>query len=128
MVLAGELEEIGATANCIIPSAQTHGGGSGPTRWPDDPAALERLRPESVSPLVVYLASERAAAIRRDVYRGWGALGRIREREMASFTPKDGNWTVDDIADWFDREMGNGYRAPATDPVARALQDLASAS
>jgi NAD(P)-dependent dehydrogenase (short-subunit alcohol dehydrogenase family) len=91
--LAGELAPIGVTVNCVVPTANQ--------------------QPERVSPLVVHLASERAANVTGAIfYCGYGILARVAEPAIVS------RGAVDELDAWFAHELPDGAQPPG-DPLTR---------
>lgn len=117
LALAGELEPLGITANCVVPTALT-GPVEAVPAWARDPELLARRLPEHVSPMVVFLASDQAADITGGLfYSGAGEMARFREREVAAHAVLDHIWSSAELAEWFSRDTGLRYRPPAIDPI-----------
>ncbi|MCX5770847.1 MAG: SDR family NAD(P)-dependent oxidoreductase [Candidatus Hydrogenedentes bacterium] len=94
-VTALELAKFKITVNCIVPLAKT--------RLTEDIAMIpDSMRPEQVSPLVVFLASDLAAGIT-------GKLFAIQGREMREFKYKmtDGATAAGDL--WTPQEIANRF-------------------
>ena len=115
--VAFDMSRYGVTCNAICPFAGTRinltpefwasmekardnglqifdGGFSGTSTRED----LERMKPEMVSPMVVYLATDEAANINGRTFSvGGSEIGIFREREVNSSIYKDGTWTLDEL-------------------------------
>lgn len=95
-VAAIELASKGIRVNAIAPIAKTR-------MTADLPGVGDNHRPEQVSPLVLFLASERSREVTGRVFTAWN--GEVREVFYASSTGAkksgDGIWTLDEIeASW----------------------------
>ena len=102
-----DLARYGVTVNCIRPSAGTR-----LTLSPEMEAAfkakgdtsaikqLEALKPEDIAPLVVFLASDKAANINGRVFRIMsGLVGIYQEQEPVRRFLKQGAWTLEELCD-----------------------------
>lgn len=94
-VVAAEAQEFGITCNAIAPLARTrmserHLGN-------DADATLE---PEMVAPLIVFLASDAAAAINGEVFRvARNEISVVRSTIGQPMRPKRERWTAEEIAE-----------------------------
>jgi NAD(P)-dependent dehydrogenase (short-subunit alcohol dehydrogenase family) len=113
--LAFELRDLGITVNAVAPFAATRRGNAPQSNHPEmleragltrkkaaDEQGDERAKPELVSPIVVYLASDQAARVNGLVFRaGGGKIGVYSHpTEVASIHRdwrKDGPWTMEDL-------------------------------
>ncbi len=74
---------------------QIFDGGFGGTTTRED---LEKMKPEMVSPMVVYLATDEAGDINGRTFSvGGSEIGIFREREVSCSIYKDGTWTLDEL-------------------------------
>ncbi|MFI5366535.1 MAG: SDR family NAD(P)-dependent oxidoreductase [Candidatus Binatia bacterium] len=93
-VVAAEAQEFGITCNAVAPLARTrmserHLGN-------DTDATLE---PEMVAPLIVFLASDAAAAINGEVFRvARNEISVVRSTVDAPMRPNGERWTAEEIA------------------------------
>jgi NAD(P)-dependent dehydrogenase (short-subunit alcohol dehydrogenase family) len=75
---------------------------------------LERLTPEMVAPMVVFLATDEAGDINGCTFSvSGGEIGIFREREVTSSIYKDGTWTLDELIDVVPRSLTKGLANPA---------------
>lgn len=135
--VALDMGRYGVTCNAICPTAGTRlnltpefwasvekakaqgilrdgGVGGGVTR-----EELEKLKPEMVAPMVVFLATDEAAYINgRTFLVGGGDIGIFREREVRSSIHKDGTWTVDELLNIIPKSLAKGLvnQAPPQPP------------
>jgi len=80
------------------------GGFGGDTTRED----LEKMKPEMVSPMVVYLATDEAANINGRTFSvGGSEIGVFREREVSSSIYKDGIWTLDELISLVPKRLAN---------------------
>jgi NAD(P)-dependent dehydrogenase (short-subunit alcohol dehydrogenase family) len=113
--LAFELRDHGITVNCISPSANTRRGNAPQSNQAEllrsagltrkrkpGQEADERATPEFVSPIVVYLATEKAAHVNGLVFQaGAGMVGLYShptvERAIYRDWRKDGPWKLEEL-------------------------------
>ncbi len=104
MAAAQSLIKYGVTANVILPRARTRMNESGvfAAIFKKPEQGFDAFAPENVSPLVGYLASERASRISGQLFIVWGRNVSVVSRPgtAASFESGDA-WTVDGL----DREL-----------------------
>jgi len=107
--VAIDMARYGVTCNAICPVADTRGWDTtrkvakthvqfaiGELRF----EKLQKMKPEMVAPLVVYLATDEAAYINGRIF--WvagGELGVFRQREISNKIYKDGIWALDELID-----------------------------
>jgi 3-oxoacyl-[acyl-carrier protein] reductase len=127
--VAKELYQYGITCNAYSPTAMTRAsyevvallkekaGTDEPTPLPI--AAAERFMsfpdPESIAPLIVYLASDAASKISGSVFhiRG-GNIGLYSEPEITKSIDKpDGWWTAEELMAQIPEKLLNGYKSIA---------------
>ena len=127
--VAKELYPYGITCNAYSPTAMTRAsfevvallkekaGTSEPTPLPID--AAERFMsfpdPESIVPLIVYLASDAASNVSGSVFhiRG-GNIGLYSEPEIIKSIDKpDGWWTAEELTKVMPEKVLNGYKSIA---------------
>jgi len=93
-VVAAEAQDLGVTCNAIAPLARTR---MSRQHLADD--TDPSLEPETVAPLVVFLASDAAAAITGQVFRvARGEIAVVRSTIGAPVRAKGERWTADEIA------------------------------
>ncbi len=90
----------GVTSNCIAPTAKSRMSGA-------VPYGLEMGEPEDVAPLVSFLVGDKARDITGQVYSiNGGSLGVYNQPEILNEVVKDGRWTVDELAERLEKEVG----------------------
>jgi hypothetical protein len=124
--LARDLGRYGVTANCIRPraasrltispemeAARTRSQAAGLRTDVDDAIVrMERLRPEYIAPLVVYLCTEEAQNINgQDFLVGGSQISLVSQPVLAKtiWSPGEG-WTLDELAAVFPQTIGQGMR------------------
>ena len=98
--VARDMGQYGVTCNCIRPSAGTRLTLSEEMRKarPDVIAKFERMKPEGIAPLVVWLASEDASDVNgRTFYVEMGRIGLYAEPVLEKQLLKADGWTVDEL-------------------------------
>jgi len=98
--VARDMGRYGVTCNCIRPSAGTRLTLSEEMRKarPDVIAKFERMKPEGIAPLVVWLASEDASNVNgRTFYVEMGRIGLYAEPVLEKQLLKTDGWTVDEL-------------------------------
>lgn len=98
--VARDMGRYGVTCNCIRPTAGTRLTLSDEMRKArsDSMARFERLRPEDIAPLVVWLASDAAANVNgRVFYVEAGRIGLYSEPVLEKQIVKAGGWTIDEL-------------------------------
>ena len=90
----------GATSNCIAPTAKSRMSGA-------VPYGLEMGEPEDVAPVVSFLVGDKARDITGQVYSiNGGSLGVYNQPEILNEVVKDGRWTVDELVERLEKEVG----------------------
>ncbi len=90
----------GVTSNCIAPTAKSRMSGA-------VPFGLEMGEPEDVAPLVSFLVGDKARDITGQVYSiNGGSLGVYNQPEILNEVVKDGRWTIDELAERLEKEVG----------------------
>jgi len=70
---------------------------------------FEKMKPEMVAPLVVFLATDEAYYINGLTFNvGGGDVGIFREREIRSTIHKDGIWTIDELTTMIPKILPSG--------------------
>ena len=78
------------------------------------PEEMEKITPDMVAPLVVYLASDEAASINgRTFWIIGGEIGLYSEPEVVRSIYKDGAWTLDELVDIMPKSLSKGLVNPA---------------
>ena len=94
------MHKYGATSNCIAPTAKSRMSGA-------VPYGLEMGEPEDVAPLVSFLVGDKARDITGQVYSiNGGSLGVYNQPAILNEVVKDGRWTVDELAERLEKEVG----------------------
>ena len=119
--LALEGRKNGVLVNAIAPT-----GGTRMTEGLIPPQVFEQLKPELISPLVVYLGSERCQDSGNLYEVGGGWIGQVRwERSLgAGFDPQEG-FSVEDVAASWGR-IGDFENAVHPKDSLEALQQMMS--
>jgi len=96
MVIAREMERYGVAANAIAPRAVTRMTETLFAAFGDD--AMKELEPKTVSSLVTYLASDRAAHVNGQAFIVYGGLIQLLQgwHPVAS-VEKTGSWRLADV-------------------------------
>jgi multifunctional beta-oxidation protein len=118
--VARELGEYGITCNVIRPIAAWRG--TPPERAL---ASIEALRPEDISTLVVYLASEQADHINGcifEVYRGHVGIF-VDPPPVQQIIWKDGSWTAEELAQMLPKTLTKGRSREVYAPTLPSLFD-----
>jgi multifunctional beta-oxidation protein len=118
--VARELGKDGITCNVIRPIAAWRG--VPPER---SLPAIEALRPEDISPLVVYLASEQADHINGcifEVYRGHVGIF-VDPPPVQQIIWKDGSWTSEELAQIIPKTLTKGRSREVYPPTLPDLFD-----
>ena len=93
----------GVTVNCVAPAASTRMT----ERLPDDQKGLAAAPPEAVAPVVVFLASDRAAHITGQIIFVRGNLVSLfsHPAPIRTVVSREG-WTAEALAEGWDRDLG----------------------
>ena len=114
---AAGLNKYGVTANCIAPTAKSRMSGQ-------VPFGLEMGEPEDVAPLVSFLLGDGARHITGQVYHiNGGQIGVYNQPGIERSMWKDGRWTVDEIAQCLDTQVGQERL-----PILERLEMMARAA
>jgi len=119
-VVARDMGRYGVTCNAIAPRAWTRLTATIPQQRPGAGAArspeLEELSPESVSPMVCYLASDHAWNINGQVFHVYAGTVALLHHPLPSRTIfKNGMWTLDELSKMVPTIL-EGSRNPAPPP------------
>ena len=116
---ANALVSYGVTANCMTQASMTRMGDSyyGPAadsgKLPSE-LAKPQERPDTVAPLVVYLASEQAGHISGRIFGSYGfQYIRWSEPQHERTLDSDGPWNLDDVFARFSETLGDGLSLDA---------------
>ena len=125
-VVARDMGRYGVTVNCISPGAQTRMSATVPDSAREIRAqrGMERVRtlspvklrgePEDVAPMVVWLASDKAANVNGHVFQvSGGTISLLNHPEPIKEMVKQGRWTVEEIAAIFPSSLGRELVNPA---------------
>ncbi|HEY1466673.1 MAG TPA: SDR family NAD(P)-dependent oxidoreductase [Acidimicrobiales bacterium] len=103
-VWALELGRSGITANAMAPAGATRMTANLYQEGEEPPATLD---PSLNTPIVVYLASERAAAVNGQVFgRSDWAFTLFQHPKQIAWMSREGGWTAESVADQFDVMLG----------------------
>lgn len=111
---ANGLVSYGVTANCLTQASMTRMGDSYYGAAPDSGRAPSELaqpeqRPDTVAPLVVYLASPAAGHISGRIFGSYGyQYIRWSEPQHERMLDSDGPWDLDDVFARFAETLGDG--------------------
>lgn len=113
---AAGLSRYGVTTNAIMPSGATRMIDATPNgrkmfeetgKWPSEHAKGTAKDPDNVAPLVVYLASDRAANVNGQVFFSQGySYARIRQPEIERVVTNTQRWSEEELVDMFPRTLG----------------------
>jgi len=98
--VARDMGRYGVTCNCIRPNAGTRLTLSDEMKKarPEAMARFEKMQPEDIAPLVVWLASDEATNINgRTFYVERGQIGLYSEPVLGKELVKAGRWTIDEL-------------------------------
>src|SRR5262249_5224773 len=114
----------GVTANAIMPSGATRMIDSTPRgrevfeqtgKWPSEQAVGTERDPDNVAPLVVYLASDRAAHVNGQVFHSYGYGYSILQQPTAvRRVVAPSRWDPDELAAIFDETLGGNLQPPSS--------------
>ncbi len=129
--VAREMGRYGVTCNAIRPQAFTRMGKQVGFRTQlererglEGLKAIEMNRPEDIAPLVVFLATDEAAAINGVVFRvRAGEIILYSEPEERKTIYKDGRWTLDDLLKIMPKTLMVGLVNPAPPQQAKRNDD-----
>ncbi|HEX4218954.1 MAG TPA: SDR family NAD(P)-dependent oxidoreductase [Acidimicrobiales bacterium] len=103
-VWALELGRSGITANAMAPAGATRMTANLYKEGDEPPATLD---PSLNAPMVVYLASERAAAVNGQLFgRSDWAFTLFQHPKQIAWMSRDGGWDAETLADQFDAMLG----------------------
>jgi NAD(P)-dependent dehydrogenase (short-subunit alcohol dehydrogenase family) len=103
-VWALELGRSGITANAMAPAGATRMTANLYSEGEEPPATLD---PSLNAPMVVYLASERAAAVNGQVFgRSDWAFTLFQHPKQIAWMSREGGWDAESLADEFDAMLG----------------------
>jgi NAD(P)-dependent dehydrogenase (short-subunit alcohol dehydrogenase family) len=103
-VWALELGRSGITANAMAPAGATRMTANLYQEGEEPPATLD---PSLNTPIVVYLASERAAAVNGQLFgRSDWAFTLFQHPKQIAWMSRDGGWDAEAVADQFDAMLG----------------------
>ena len=103
-VWALELGRSGITANAMAPAGATRMTANLYKEGEEPPATLA---PSLNAPMVVYLASERAAAVNGQLFgRSDWAFTLFQHPKQIAWMSRDGGWDAETLADQFDAMLG----------------------
>jgi NAD(P)-dependent dehydrogenase (short-subunit alcohol dehydrogenase family) len=103
-VWALELGRSGITANAMAPAGATRMTANLYQEGEEPPATLD---PSLNTPIVVYLASERAAAVNGQLFgRSDWAFTLFQHPKQIAWMSREGGWTAESVADQFDVMLG----------------------
>jgi NAD(P)-dependent dehydrogenase (short-subunit alcohol dehydrogenase family) len=103
-VWALELGRSGITANAMAPAGATRMTANLYSEGEEPPATLD---PALNAPMVVYLASERAAAVNGQVFgRSDWAFTLFQHPKQIAWMSREGGWDAESLADEFDAMLG----------------------
>ena len=119
---ANALEKYGVTCNAIMPSGATRMIDSTPRgqavfketgKWPSQLAAGTERDPDNVAPLVVYLASDAAAAVNGQVFHSYGyGYTLLAQPHAVQSIRSNGRWDPEELVKVFPSTLGVGLEPP----------------
>ena len=117
-VVARDLGKYGVTCNCLCPRAATRMTATLSFDKSNDRASLgntlESYEPEDIGPLVVYLASDAAAAVNGRVFLTYGGtVALFSDPEPIKSIHKAGRWEVDELCDVMEKTLASELVNPA---------------
>lgn len=127
LALAFSMNRYGVTANVVAPGAETDPS----VQIEGAPQELrDAMKPEQVSPVVAYLASDRAANITGQVFHvAGGRVDRVTHHQIVKAGLKRGEpWTLDELAELFDEKVEGNNPAPVQMVMLELAQDILGVS
>ncbi|MGH2783830.1 MAG: SDR family NAD(P)-dependent oxidoreductase [Actinomycetota bacterium] len=125
LALAFSMERYGVTANVIAPGAETD-----PTvKIAGAPQELrDAMRVEQVSPLVAFLASDKAAHVNGRIFHvAGGRIDSVTHHQLVRGVIKRGEtWTVEELAEVFDAQIAGENPQPVQTIFLELAQDILS--
>jgi NAD(P)-dependent dehydrogenase (short-subunit alcohol dehydrogenase family) len=134
---ANALAKYGVTANAIMPSGATRMIDSTPRgrevfeatgKWPSEQAVGTERDPDNVAPLVVYLASDAAAAVNGQVFHSFGyGYTLLAQPQAIHRIEGTRRLTPEELARLWDDTMGRDLKAPHGTAFGRTLNERPAA-
>jgi NAD(P)-dependent dehydrogenase (short-subunit alcohol dehydrogenase family) len=119
---ANALARYGVTANAVLPSGATRMIDSTPRgravfeetgKWPSEMAQGTERDPDNVAPLVVYLASDAAAAVNGQVFHSYGyGYALLAQPHAVRAIRAERRWDPEELARIFPATLGANLKEP----------------
>ncbi len=113
-----EMSKYGVTANAIAPLARTRmttdatPQTAGMMAAPDDAEKFDVFNPKNIAPLIVFLASDKAADVHGQVFRvGGGVVWLMRPWTTAGHVKSEDTWDPAELGDKLNAELAKGVTA-----------------
>lgn len=134
---ANAMDKYGVTANAILPTGTTRMIDSKPEsrtvfeqtgKWPSELAKGSPSDPDNVGPLVSFLSSDRAAHVNGQVFHSYGfGYTLVDQPRTLARLESDNSWTVEELADRFDKYMAPHMPPRVAMPFGRDVDKLSPA-
>lgn len=123
-VVARDLGKYGVTCNCICPRASTRMTDALSFGESVDRSALDNelasLKPDDISPLVVFLASQQAANVNGRVFLAYGGtISLFSDPQPERTIFKSGGWSVDELMEIAPKSLTGDVVNPAPEQPAK---------